>query len=67
MGTFLALDDLGVGLGSVIMGIVLRLTNYPVMFLSLAFTGLINLSLLDEKSRRPIIIFFSLSNSWYFF
>lgn len=44
MGTFLALDDLGVGLGSVIMGIVLRLTNYPVMFLSLAFTGVINLS-----------------------
>jgi predicted MFS family arabinose efflux permease len=57
MGTFLAPDDLVVGLGSVIMGIVLRLTNYPVMFLSLAFTGLINLSyfyFFMRKKRRWI-------------
>jgi MFS family permease len=44
MGTFMALDDLGLGLGPVIMGIVLSLTNYPVMFLCLGFTGLLNLS-----------------------
>ena len=44
MGTFMALDDLGLGLGPVIMGIVLSLTSYPVMFLCLGFIGLINLS-----------------------
>ena len=44
IATYQALDDLGCGLGSVIMGIVLRLSNYQVMFFSLAFIGLINLS-----------------------
>jgi len=44
MGTFMALDDLGLGLGPVIMGIVLDLTSYPVMFICLGSTGLINLS-----------------------
>ena len=44
MATFGALDDLGIGMGPVIMGIVLDLTNYPVVFLSLGFTGLINFS-----------------------
>ena len=44
IATYQALDDLGCGLGSVIMGIVLRLSNYRVMFLSLAFIGLINIS-----------------------
>ena len=43
MGIFTAVDDLGVGLGPVIMGIVLRLTGYPIMFLCLAFASLINL------------------------
>ncbi|MBM4277231.1 MAG: MFS transporter [Deltaproteobacteria bacterium] len=43
LGTFTALSDLGVGLGAVIMGIVLRLTNFQTMFLCLAFTGVINL------------------------
>lgn len=42
LGTFTALSDLGVGLGAVIMGIVLRLTNFQTMFLFLAFTGVIN-------------------------
>ena len=42
MGTFMALSDLGVGLGAVIMGIVLRLTNFQTMFLCLAFIGIIN-------------------------
>ncbi len=43
LGTFTALSDLGVGLGAVIMGIVLRLTNFQTMFLCLTFTGIINL------------------------
>lgn len=42
LGTFTALSDLGVGLGAVIMGIVLRLTNFQIMFLLLAFIGVIN-------------------------
>lgn len=42
MGTFSAMGDLGVGLGSVIMGVVLELTSYPTMFLCLALTGTIN-------------------------
>jgi MFS family permease len=43
MGTFTAVADLGAGLGSVIMGIVLQLTSYPIMFFCLALTGVINL------------------------
>jgi MFS family permease len=43
MGTFTALADLGSGLGSVIMGIILQLTSYPTMFLCLTFTGVVNL------------------------
>lgn len=43
MGTFSAVADLGSGMGSVIMGIILQLTNYTTMFLCLAFTGIINL------------------------
>ena len=44
MGTFTAASDLGVGLGAVIMGIILRFTSYPTMFLCLALTGIINLN-----------------------
>jgi MFS family permease len=43
MGTFTALTDLGAGMGAVLMGIILQLTNYPIMFLCLALTGIINL------------------------
>jgi predicted MFS family arabinose efflux permease len=43
MGTFTAFSDLGVCLGPVIMGIVLHHTGYPIMFLCLAFTGVLNL------------------------
>jgi len=42
MGTFTALTDLGAGMGAVTMGIILQLTNYPIMFLCLALTGIIN-------------------------
>jgi MFS family permease len=43
MGTFTAIADLGSGMGSVIMGIILQFTNYTTMFLSLVFTSLMNL------------------------
>jgi MFS family permease len=43
MGTFMAISDLGIGLGAVIMGAILRLTSYQTMFLCLALIGMINL------------------------
>ena len=56
IGTFTAIGDLGIFLGPVIMGIVLRFTNYPVMFLCLALIGIINLSyfffFVRKKGRR---------------
>jgi predicted MFS family arabinose efflux permease len=55
IGTYSALSDLGIGMGSVIMGVVLELTNYPAMFLCLILTGLINLSyfrFIVEKRRE---------------
>ena len=42
MGTFTALVDLGAGMGAVMMGVILQFTNYTVMFLCLALTGIIN-------------------------
>ena len=44
MGTFTAISDLGMILGPVIMGIVIYSTSYPIMFLCLALTGVINLN-----------------------
>ncbi len=44
IGWLTAMGDLGLGLGPMIMGVVLRLTNFPTMFLSLALTGLIGLA-----------------------
>jgi predicted MFS family arabinose efflux permease len=44
MGTFTAFTDLGIGLGPVIMGIIIHTASYPIMFLCLALTGLINLN-----------------------
>jgi MFS family permease len=43
IGMYMLLSDLGLGLGPVIMGLIIRLSSYPVMFLCLAFTGVINL------------------------
>jgi len=43
MATFSALDELGTGLGSVAAGIILRLSGYPMMFLFLAFIGMLNI------------------------
>lgn len=43
LGMFTAFGDLGTGLGPIIMGVILRYTSYPIMFLCLAFTSLMNL------------------------
>jgi len=58
MATFSALDELGTGLGSVIAGIILRLSGYPMMFLCLAFIGVLNIAyfyLFVGRRRREII------------
>ena len=56
IGTYTAIGDLGIFLGPVIMGVVLRFTNYPVMFLCLALVGAINLNYflfyVRKKERR---------------
>ena len=44
IGTFTAMSDLGISLGPVIMGIIIHTASYPIMFLCLAFTGIINLN-----------------------
>jgi MFS family permease len=43
IGTFMAISDLGISLGPVIMGIVIHTASYPIMFLCLALAGTINL------------------------
>ncbi len=44
MGTITAISDFGISLGPVIMGIIVQSSSYPIMFLCLAFTSLINLN-----------------------
>jgi len=44
MGTYTAISDLGVALGPIIMGVILRFTSYPTMFLCLALVGVANVS-----------------------
>jgi MFS family permease len=41
IGWLTAMGDLGIGLGPMIMGVILRWTSFPTMFLCLALTGLI--------------------------
>jgi len=57
IGTYMALSDFGAGMGSVIMGIVIQLTDYRTMFLSLACASLVNLSyfyfFVRKIERRP--------------
>lgn len=55
IGMYMLLSDLGLGLGPVIMGLIIRLSSYPVMFLCLAFTGVINVVyfFFFVKKRRP--------------
>jgi MFS family permease len=43
MGTFTAASDFGSAIGPVIMGVILQLTNYSIMFSALVLTGILNL------------------------
>ncbi len=52
MGTFTGFSDLGMSLGPVIMGIIIRFTNYPTMFLCLALVGTISLNYFYFFVRR---------------
>ncbi len=55
MGTFTTFTDSGAGAGSMIMGIILELTNYPFMFFCLTLTSILNLLyffLTVRKKRR---------------
>ncbi|MDI7258606.1 MAG: MFS transporter [Thermodesulfobacteriota bacterium] len=52
IGTYMALSDFGTGMGAVMMGIVLQLSNYPIMFLCLALTATINLYYFYSFTRR---------------
>ncbi len=57
VGTYRAIYDLGIGLGPVVMGIVIPLTGYRIMFLSLAFICLINLCYFQfyVRKRRKVL------------
>ena len=52
VGTFRAISDLGIGLGPVVMGIIVPLTGYRIMFLCLALICLINLCYFQFYVRR---------------
>ena len=52
VGTYQAFMDLGLALGPVIMGIIVPLTGYRVMFLCLALTCLINISYFQFYLRK---------------
>jgi MFS family permease len=43
IGMYMLLSDLGLGLGPVVSGVLIRLSSYPTMFLCSAFIGVINL------------------------
>jgi MFS family permease len=57
MGTFTAAGDLGMGLGAVIMGVVVRLTTYPIMFFCLALVAVISLGyfyyVMRDRHKTP--------------
>jgi predicted MFS family arabinose efflux permease len=57
MGTFTAISDLGISLGSVVMGIIIHTASYPIMFLCLALTGVINLNYFYFCVRKKGAIF----------
>jgi MFS family permease len=52
MGTFMALADLGVGIGPMIMGLILQRTNYPTMFIFLALIGAVNFLYFGHTIRK---------------
>jgi MFS family permease len=55
VGTFRALGDTGLTLGPVLMGLLIPVSGYPVMFLSLSFVAVVNLGyfhlVVRKKSR----------------
>ncbi len=54
VGTFRALQDLGMALGPVTVGIIIPVTGYRVMFLSLAAICLVNLCYFQFYVRRRV-------------
>jgi MFS family permease len=52
VGTFRAISDLGIGLGPVVMGIIIPLIGYRIMFLCLALICLINLLYFQYYVRK---------------
>jgi predicted MFS family arabinose efflux permease len=52
LGTFLAIADLGTGIGPVLMGLILNWTSYTVMFLCLSFVGVINFLYFQLSVRK---------------
>ena len=55
MGTILAFDDLGIGLGPVVMGLLLPWTGFHKMFLLLALLGIFNLVYFRFLVRKKIL------------
>ena len=43
MGTLTTITDLGIFMGPAVMGVVVQVTSYPIMFLSLSLIGVFNL------------------------
>lgn len=62
IGTFMAFSDLGVCLGPVIMGLVLRFSNYQVMFLCLALVGVLNFSYFFFFMRKKVDLVYRSEN-----
>ena len=56
LAIFTAVSDLGLGLGPVVMGVVLRWTSYPIMFLCVVLIGIINIFyfLAFVRGREPV-------------
>jgi MFS family permease len=52
IGFLSAAGDLGMVLGPIIMGIILRFTSFPAMFLSVALIGLINFSYFYSSVKK---------------
>jgi MFS family permease len=52
MGIITAMGDLGIGIGPMLMGIILRFTNFPIMFLSMAMVCLTNFLYFYRLTRR---------------
>lgn len=52
VGTLRAISDLGVAIGPIVMGMILPLTGYRVMFLCLAFLCLVNLGYFQLYVRK---------------